>query len=78
MNKLKAIRDFQSLKIYVNDLLHVEVPMKNHNGLQSWIEGSNKHTYFIQFYRKQGESIILEYDDREIWADILRLIDANI
>lgn len=78
MNKIHAERDFHSLRIYVNELLHLELPMKNHNGLQSWLEGSKKHMYFIQLYRKQGESIILEYDDRSIWEEVLKLIEANI
>lgn len=78
MSKVSAIRDFKSLKIYIDGLLHLELPMNNHCGVQSWLEGSNKQMYFIEFYRKEGNSILLEYDDKDIWCEILKLIDYNI
>lgn len=71
-------RDFASLRLYINGLLHLEIPMNGHNGLQSWIEGSNKYMYFIQLYRKEGQAIRLEYDDKEIWESVLKLIDENL
>lgn len=76
--KIEAIRDFQSFKIYINTLLHLEVRMKNHDGMQSWYEGSKKKMYFIEFYRKKGNSILMGYDIKETWQNILTLIDENI
>lgn len=78
MNTVKAFRDFQSFKIYINDLLHLELRMDNHDGVQSWLEGSSKHMYIIEFYRKEGDPIQMEYDDYDIWASILKEIDKNI
>jgi hypothetical protein len=52
--------------------------MDNHDGVQSWLEGSSKHMYIIEFYRKEGDPIQMEYDDYDIWASILKEIDKNI
>ena len=78
MNKIHATRSHQNLRIYINDLIHIDLPIKEHNGLQSWLEGSDRRRYFIQFYRKIGEPIILEYEDRNIWEEILKVIDKNL
>lgn len=77
-NKIIATRDYFSLRIYINDLLHFEVQMENHDGVQSWYEGTKKRMYYIEFYRKQGEPIMLAYDDVKNWEIILKLIDENI
>lgn len=78
MPKITAIRDYQSLKIYMNKMLYVEIRMDNHDGVQSWLEGSNKAMFFIEFYRKAGGPIILEFDQFNTWKAVLKLIDENI
>jgi len=77
-NKIKIFKDHRSLRIYIDEILHVEILIGNYNGLQSWLEGSKKKMFFIEFYFKQGNSIILEYDEFDMWKTILRLIDENI
>lgn len=77
-NKIECTRDYYSLRIYINDILHVEIRMENHDGVQSWYEGSRKRMYFIEFYRKEGDPILLGYDEVENWKAVLKLIDANI
>ena len=77
-NKIKIKRDFQSLRIYINDILHLEIRMNNHDGVQSWCEGTKKKMYFIEFYRKQGTPVLMGYENFEDWKTILKLIDENI
>jgi hypothetical protein len=76
--KIEGFRDHLTFKIYIDDLLHLEIRMANHDGMQSWLDGSKTHMYFIQFYRKQGSPILLEYDNIEIWKAILKIIDEKI
>ena len=72
-------RDYLSFKIYINELLHLEIRMNNHDGVQAWYEGSGiNKMYYIEFYRQIGEPITLEYDYVENWKAILKLIDENI
>lgn len=60
-------------KIYINEKLHLLFKDENLNGLQSWIENDNK--FVIEFYFKEGKSIIAEYEDRDLWETILKEID---
>lgn len=76
--QIRAERTYYSLRIYINDILHLEVRMDNHDGVQSWYEGDNHRNYFIEFYRKKGDPILLEYDNFENWKEILKLINENI
>ncbi len=77
-NQIEVVRDGLSLKIYINKLLHLELRMNNHDGIQAWLEGSSKHMYFIEFYREEGDPVLLEYDEVDIWETILKLLDKNI
>lgn len=76
--KIVGFRDQFTFKIYINDLLHLEIRMANHDGMQSWLEGSKTQMYFIEFYRKEGKSILLEYEDIENWKTILKIIDEKM
>lgn len=78
MSEVKGFRDYRSFKIYINDLLHVELTMDNHDSMYSWIEGSHRKEFFIEFYRKQGSPVKLEYNDESLWKNILRIIDKYI
>lgn len=78
MAKIEATRDYYSLRIFINDILHLEVRMENYDGCQSWYEGSKKKMYFIEIYKKEGQSIVLGYDDFENWKSVLKLIDNNV
>lgn len=78
MPRILVKRDHQALKIYINDLMHLQILMSNHDGLQSWYEGSIKRMYFIEFYRKEGEPIQITYDEFSTWEEVLKQIDINI
>ena len=76
--KITAYRDWQCLRLYINDLLHLELRMENHDGMQSWYEGSFNSTYCIEFYRKEGNPILLQYDEKETWKTILQILNEKI
>lgn len=76
--EITAIRHLNSLRIYIDNILHLELPIDNHDGVQSWLVGTNNPYYCIEFYRKQGEPILLEYEDKDIWVRILDLIDKKL
>jgi hypothetical protein len=78
MNTITAKRDFKCFRLYINDSLHLDLLMDTYNGMQSWLEGSGRYNYVIEYYRKNDELILCEYDDKQIWLDILKLIDQNI
>ena len=60
-------------------MLHLQLDFNNHAGMQSWYDGNTEQkVYSIEFYRKQGESILTEYDSKDIWEQILKLLDKKI
>jgi hypothetical protein len=63
------------LKIYVDESLHLNIPIEEYSGIQSWIEGDNLCTYCIEFYLKNGQKILCTYEDKKIWMLILNKID---
>lgn len=75
---IKITNDLHSLKIYINDLLHFSLLIENYIAIQSWIAGTKKKRYYIEFYLKEGESITLEYEKFELWKSILEELDKNL
>lgn len=75
---VKITNDLHTLKIYITDLLHFSLTLSEYVGMQSWMTGSKKKRYYIEFYLKEGESITLEYEKFELWKSILEELDKNI
>lgn len=80
-NKITCVRDHYHIKIYIDNVVHLHLDYENHDGFQSWFDGNGKDkqkVYSIEFYRKQGEPILTQYDSRKIWEDILKVLDKKI
>lgn len=75
-NKYDIKVSANSIKLYINELLHLYIKKDDLTGLQSWIEGSDKQSFHIEFYTKNGE-IECVYDSKEKWENILKLINKN-
>jgi hypothetical protein len=75
---IKITNDLHSLKIYISDLLHFNLLLTEYTGMQSWIAGTKKKRFYIEFYLKGRESITLEYEKQEIWKSILEELDKNL
>lgn len=76
--KIIAKRNYHGIRIYINDILHLVILIKNYNGIQSWYEGDKKRIYYIEVSFKEGEPILIEYSDFDNWKTILKLIDNNL
>jgi hypothetical protein len=57
---VKGYRDINCIKVFINDLLHIHIPLKNYIGFQSFIEGTYL-SYHIQFYFQNSEPMICDY-----------------
>jgi hypothetical protein len=64
--------EFDSLRIYFGDTLHLHVKRSKLLGVQSWRYGENN--YSIE-YTMDGNNILTEYDDKEKFEAILRRLD---
>lgn len=69
---LKITTEYNALKIYFGEILHLKIAQDRIIGFQSWIMGS---TYCIEYSLVGGGSILTEYDDPEKWKTILKALD---
>lgn len=76
-NKITIKIAYSDLKIYINELLHLKLNYKELKGLQSWIGGDNKKSYFIEYTFAETE-ILSEYADEQMWKDILIGLDEKL
>jgi len=63
------------VKLYINDTLYVMFNQVEFKGLQSWRMGKN--WFVIEIYIKDL-TITLEFDSKEKWEAILKLLDENL
>lgn len=68
-------RGVNNLKIYVSEILHLDIKLDSFIGLQSWY--ANKNDCKIELYFKD-RIIVLEYNSVDKWKRILKLLDENI
>lgn len=65
------------IKIYINGLLHLSINRNELLGIQSWLKGTKRRMYYIEFTMRTRE-ILSNYDSRATWAEILKLLDQVI
>jgi hypothetical protein len=46
-----------SIKIYIDDLIHLSLKREDIIGFQSWIEGDDTKRYIIEYYTKHNSNI---------------------
>ena len=64
-----------NLKIFINGLLHLSVNIYEIRGLKSEIQ--SPHWFTISYYVKETE-IECQYGNKQIWTDILTLLNEHI
>lgn len=72
MNTIKVTTNFYSLKITIDSFVHLKIKMKDIYGYQSWSD--RKDNCSIQYYCRYG-NITCEYQDREVWKEILKQLE---
>ncbi len=63
--------DFDALRIYINDILHLNIRLSELLGIQSWQWPAN---FFIE-YTSRGGTILTEYTNVDTWISILKQLD---
>jgi hypothetical protein len=66
----------KDLRIYIDGILHVHLLSDRYVGMQAWIERDGK--YCIELTVSEGKNILMEYENKETWAAILKLLDENL
>lgn len=77
--KIEVTSNEREIFIRFDGITHFRCERRELVGLQSWHvnRGRVVPTYAIQIYTARGLEIILEYDSREKWQEILRQLDET-
>jgi len=74
--KVTAKRKYEQLKVYIEDILHLQIKLIDLIGFQSWIHGTNE--YFIEYYFVGGAKITTAYGEKDRWIEVLKVLDSEI
>lgn len=67
-----------SIKIYINDILHLAIKKEDLIGIESWVDGENERKRWHIEYTTKTTTIESEYDNIDKWIAILKLLDNEI
>jgi hypothetical protein len=76
MTKVTSKSDSENIRIYLDNLLHLRIPRDKNIKLQSWVDFSTK-LHYIQIWCV-NHSDRFEYENRQLWVDILMELDKII
>lgn len=71
--KVSSKNDHPYFRIYIDDLLHLQFIKEEYIGHQSWKENSTK--FCIEYYLKNGNTILSEYTSIEKWKNIIKILE---
>ncbi len=63
--------EYNELSIYFDTILHIKIKLDEFVGIQSWRSGG---VFFIEYILKTNR-IKSEYDTKEKWLAVLKLLD---
>jgi len=86
MARINVFQNRHSLKIYINEKLHLFIKQKDLVGLQSWYSSTTEAERQCGFFEKKyvieyittRNVITTEYNKIEMWEEVLRLINAHL
>ena len=71
--KVTSLRDWKSIRLYIDKVLYLYLPLKGFNGLNSYLEDDR---FYIELYNKK--TILLEFRERDKWEQVLKHLDKNL
>lgn len=74
MNNITIKIEFNTIKIYIDNILHIHIERDRFLGLQSWRWNSK----FVIEFTLTTNTIVTEYEDIDMWKTILDLLDKNL
>lgn len=87
MDRINIFHTKKHIKIYINELLHLQVYKKQLVGVKSFIDVLQpKHRdanfgnsrFVIEFVTKNKNNIRCEYAKKELWTEILKTLDKHL
>ena len=76
MSTVTVEAKYHVLKIYINDTVHVRIAHSDDLSFILYIDAETK-SYCIEFY-SNGNKILTDYDNKELWLDILEKLNEAL
>lgn len=64
------------LKVYFDGNLHLSIFVDKLIGVQAWVESAS--WYCIQYNFESGEPMYCQYEDVQLWKEILKQVDQYV
>ena len=74
--KVTCKSDSEDIRIYIDGVLHIRIPRDKDIKVQSWLENHSK-LYFIEIWCVE-HSDYYQYENKNLWKQILKLLDEHI
>ena len=66
--EIRAELDFDSIRVYFGELLHIDIRRSEYRGLQAWKWDGN---YKIEISLSDTAPMLIEYTDEDRWRTVL-------
>ena len=73
---ITATSDSENIRIYFDNKLHLRIPRNENVIIKSYIQ-LNTRLHYIEIIFPNN-FILLEYEDENIWKEVLNLLDKHI
>lgn len=70
-------KDYQGLSVYINGVEHFNYLWDNYSHRQQWKDGYEGTRFMIEITMKEGEPLLLGYDDRDTWVRIIAILNGS-
>jgi hypothetical protein len=73
---ITASSDSENIRIYFNTKLHLRIPRNENIIIKSYVQINTRMNYIE--IKIPNNFILLEYEDENIWKEVLNLLDKHI
>jgi len=86
MPRINVFRNKKNLRIYIDEKLHLLIKRKGFVGMQSWYCNTSEAERQCGFFEKKyvieyvtdKNRITTEYNKKEVWEEMLGLLDLHL
>jgi len=73
---ITATSDSEDIRIYFKNILHLRIPRNENIIIKSYVQINTRMNYIE--IKIPNNFILLEYEDENIWKEVLNLLDKHI
>lgn len=74
-SRITFSQDYSTFKVYIDSIVHIHIQKKSFQGYQSY---KQEGTYYIEIYLNDKVKVLVGYDRKEVWKEVLETLDKNL